>query len=201
MIDFGDIFLYIYFVKEYRGNQIFFINFCQSCNGIIVLSIFFQQDIFCGIIFLNDVEVWEFFVKEVSDFRIDFNNFGINMIVFQDIQQIIGDFISFNNKKVFYGMRFKIIMEEYYINMVISDKDFIFILYGYVIVWNDNLMIFFYSVDNNIVKFFMKIRNGYLVKIVGRFNSEFYEVNVFIKETFDREGVGEVNDICDSVGS
>ena len=92
-------------------------------------------------------------------------------------------------------------MEEHHVNTVTSDKDSIFILYSHVTTWNDNLMIPLYSADNNIAKFFTKIRNGHLAKTAGRFNSEFHEANASTKETFDREGVGEVNDISNSTGS
>ena len=77
-------------------------------------------------------------------------------------------------------------MEEHHVNTVTSDKDSIFILYGHVTTWDDNLMISFYRTDNDIAKFFPKIRNGHLAKTTGGFNSEFHQADPSPKETFDR---------------
>jgi len=92
-------------------------------------------------------------------------------------------------------------MEEHHVNTVTSDKDSIFILYSHVATWNDNLMIPLYRTDNDIAEFFPKIRNGHLAKTTGGFNSEFHQADPSTSKAFDRQGVGEVNDIGNSTGS
>ncbi|CEW66207.1 Uncharacterised protein [Streptococcus pneumoniae] len=92
-------------------------------------------------------------------------------------------------------------MEEYHIDTVTSDKDSIFILYSHVTAWNDNLMLPLYRTDNDITKFFTKIRNGHLAKTAGGLDDKFHEANASTSKAFDRQGVGEVNDIRDSAGS
>ena len=92
-------------------------------------------------------------------------------------------------------------MEEHHVNTVTSDKDSIFILYGHVTTWDDNLMIPLYRTDNDIAKFFPKIRNGHLAKTTGGLDDKFHEADSSTKETFDRQGIWEVNNIGNGASS
>ena len=77
-------------------------------------------------------------------------------------------------------------MEEHHINTVTSDKDSIFVMYGHITTWDDNLMIPLYGADNDVAKFFPEIRNGHLAKTASGFDDKFHEANASTSKAFDR---------------
>ena len=69
-------------VKKHRSDDIFLINSSQGCDCIIVGSTFFQQNVFCSSISLDNIEIGELFTEETSSFRINLDDLGINATVF-----------------------------------------------------------------------------------------------------------------------
>ena len=92
-------------------------------------------------------------------------------------------------------------MEEHHINTVTSDKDSIFILYGHVTAWNDNLMIPLYSADITLPNFLRKSEMGIWQRPLEDLTVNSMRLTRPPKKRSTERALGEVNDIRDSAGS
>ena len=67
------------------------------------------------------------------------NQFDLNTIVFQDIEQVVGDAPSTNQQKFFDAFWLDVTVEKRHINTFTSDINLIPNLHGSIPIWNDEL--------------------------------------------------------------
>ena len=86
------------------------------------------------------------------------------------------------------------------VHPIAGDKDLIIWLQNKVTIWNGQFILSLDGTDNDIAIFLPKLEEAHLAKVAIGLDFKLHQGNATICKMLYRQGIGEINAICDIAG-